>query len=1321
MSCVHSARCQITPAAELDRVDCVEQYAINCIACMVDLVYHDHLRLPTKEAYLTAFTKFAEENASCGIKTDFQLVAKSIELLTFHLDSDNAEFSSHIVSVLKILLGILPLEDRITCHAIEPIVELLNRNRASKLCVLNAVNALSSIADSRGRHFSRTADTIIGSLKDHLLSNNDAVVGFSLYCYTSFLMASNTFQQSPLTHVELVLDVMIRSKINHGIVDNGLNCLTQIGEIPGGFKLLSSCANLSKLLRCLLTSHKEGIQHSVIKFILGLVGNESDGDWIGYMYKCGIIEFLHDLIIPHKSYLGDLMRCIDVLSNDESFERCDLIPCSLSRCLSVVTESLLSQSAIAVKYCDMLINYFSRYRGAVDIFLTPAVQRQFISTMMEMVVSRELDVHLASLLTITTAFRFDRFIRPFSPQLFASLIRAIRRRSQNYLNFCVQQVNGGGVTRSYRPYDLPYLVKIHIELCWQLHRCFFKDILETASWNAEVKTIWKTLSQMFFGRYLEIFLSVLYQKDLCFESALPLVKLLVVYLECTHTLYGAEKDNLVSSNTTYYTPDLNIEKCQCLDAVSLRQSFSYLLPLFYKIIHALQQLFRKEWEKNAKTLSAWRMSVNPSITDAQFGDLLFYRLIAFLTFTEATKFYEYESLGQLQKYITEELIWCSQLLLSGVHGLEVFEFEKLSELLGPEYSSQLDDASQATALCICCGLLNRVMVFLEPDHFTDDMEWKLPSASYFVSQSIPVSEHTLKLLASFAERVGVRYFLELPVLFTLQLMLTCNLLENITLAKIDLPPSAKSQLFLKSWNILVSALIDRMTPAHTRFLLRCPGLAERLQNADPVWIKLAQKMILQCHMDDCLYAKKTVCLLYKSYRCLSNIWTVWLSVFMRGDDVKLVERLTTTFSSMLRVLERRGEQEQTADRREARTEFAAYTLDSLQECLTNLPCSLPEFLETKDVLQEAYFTVQEGIAGLISELFDDLSSSLKWTQQILDFLTNATYAPPSRISCRLLKLILCCCTGFGHTLHLKIIKMLCTSLNSGRIGYFFSDSEATLTESPILSHCKRYRIGAEELSIIMSIGAIIVGSLELLPPNSFSDMLQAAVFTDKLMILAILKYQVPEPASAVLVQSALVCLLYSRLRKDLLWPSLHDVDFYTELTQCLHNIIMDPSEPASRFLAIRVYDALLEKVAAADNIIGGLHDFILTNPWNGIVLEQLQVVTPQDELSYPSIFLLQFVTALVKTDDPRILLIVDKKLLIDLLQMFVHGTNECLPNVMLSLRQLAEELSRANNLGLMSNTEKVSLRVKLRMEAVVGQLTSPMDVFLTQVKPKILV
>ncbi|KAG5445065.1 hypothetical protein CSKR_105085 [Clonorchis sinensis] len=331
---------------------------------------------------------------------------------------------------------------------------------------------------------------------------------------------------------------------------------------------------------------------------------------------------------------------------------------------------------------------------------------------------------------------------------------------------------------------------------------------------------------------------------------------------------------------------------------------------------------------------------------------------------------------------------------------------------------------------------------------------------------------------------------------------------------------------------------------------------------------------------------------------------------------------------------------------------------------------------------------------------------------VLDFLTNATYAPPSRISCRLLKLILCCCTGFDHTLHLQIIKMLCVSLNSGRMGYFFSDSEATLTESPILTHCKRYSIGAEELTIIMSIGAIIVGSLELLPPNSFSDMLQAAVFTDKFMILAILKYQVPEPASAVLLQSALVCLFYSRFRKDLLWPSLHDVDFYTELTQCLHNIIMDPSEPASRFLAIRVYDALLEKVAAADNIIGG--DFILTNPWNGIVLEQLQFVAPQDELSYPSIFLLQFVTALVKTDDPRILLIVDKKLLVDLLQLFVHGTNECLPNVMLSLRQLAEELSRANNLGLISNIEKVSLREKLRMEAAVGQLTSPMDVFLTQ-------
>ncbi|GAA50195.1 hypothetical protein CLF_104214 [Clonorchis sinensis] len=355
------------------------------------------------------------------------------------------------------------------------------------------------------------------------------------------------------------------------------------------------------------------------------------------------------------------------------------------------------------------------------------------------------------------------------------------------------------------------------------------------------------------------------------------------------------------------------------------------------------------------------------------------------------------------------------------------------------------------------------MVFLEPNDFMDDMEWKLPSASYFVSfcchlryqtvinscssksmdricftfnsQSIPVSEHTLKLLASFAERVGVRFFLDLPVLFTLQLMLTCNLyahglrtnckrLIDMSLIMYDhdyvmCAYSRRIGYAGRRWNILVSALIDRMTPVHTRFLLRCPGLAERLQNADPMWIKLAQKM---------------------------------------------------------------------------------------------------------------------------------------------------------------------------------------------------------------------------------------------------------AVFTDKFMILAILKYQVPEPASAVLLQSALVCLFYSRFRKDLLWPSLHDVDFYTELTQCLHNIIMDPSEPASRFLAIRVYDALLEKVAAADNIIGGLRDFILTNPWNGIVLEQLQFVAPQDELSYPSIFLLQFVTA----------------------------------------------LSRANNLGLISNIEKVSLREKLRMEAAVGQLTSPMDVFLTQ-------
>ncbi|GAA50196.1 hypothetical protein CLF_104215 [Clonorchis sinensis] len=74
MSCAHSTRCQITPTAELERVDCVEQYAINCIVCMVDLVYNDHLRLSTKEAYLTAFTKFAEKNARYGMRADFHVI-----------------------------------------------------------------------------------------------------------------------------------------------------------------------------------------------------------------------------------------------------------------------------------------------------------------------------------------------------------------------------------------------------------------------------------------------------------------------------------------------------------------------------------------------------------------------------------------------------------------------------------------------------------------------------------------------------------------------------------------------------------------------------------------------------------------------------------------------------------------------------------------------------------------------------------------------------------------------------------------------------------------------------------------------------------------------------------------------------------------------------------------------------------------------------------------------------------------------------------------------------------------------------------------------
>ncbi|KAF6776983.1 hypothetical protein AHF37_03746 [Paragonimus kellicotti] len=752
-------------------------------------------------------------------------------------------------------------------------------------------------------------------------------------------------------------------------------------------------------------------------------------------------------------------------------------------------------------------------------------------------------------------------------------------------------------------------------------------------------------------------------------------------------------------------------------------------------------------ERNLERSLSTLPEINPGIF---MDECIYLELIALMTLMEATKVYEGYGHKLKNDGETDEILQTFEILKQGASFIQDYvilvlaaDYYSLAEYLRGDSSNFSPDHIAATALGITCTLMNRSIKFFQLKLFPNRKAYyEATEGHYSLVNRLCVPETLLEQLLLFPVKAGVAYFLTLPVFFTIQLLLTYTVsseismdrhrqidkfiqtFENHFLTRLDISPVGRKMTLTNSWNVLASALVDRLTPHRTQLLLRCPGFSAQLQRADLVWVKLAQQMVtayrlvMHCHSDDELYEQNASELLQKSYMSAANIWTVWVNTFIKEENELLLKRLTTTLENMMVALQRN--EELSEEIRLSRREFTFYVADSLASLSTHLPCTLTEFLTHRDVYLDKYVEILGCFTeALIKELCLDAPRALRWIQLIFELLSNATCLGNDGTRHRLLKLILRFLINSEDLLLVQVVKLLCSSLCvHDTLHCFYVEADFGDNESVLSFHAQRYSISPEELESIMCIGAMVTGCCRALPPVQFVSQFDKAIFLHSGVILDILKSSVPSLANTQKIQAAaLMCLLHSSdiPACDTLWPSCDSeehVNYYCELALCLYTFIMDPVEEFLRHLSIRTYDVLLSKTICSPEASFDIGNHLIHSPWNSILVEQLQAATIDEDSLYRSVHFVDFVTALVRTNNPQVLLLVEKRILVRLLISYAHSELlECTDNTLNSLRKFAFEISKADNLGLLSEAEHVCIQTKLQLDSKPNLTPNILDLF----------
>ncbi|KAK4474210.1 hypothetical protein MN116_000005 [Schistosoma mekongi] len=1242
---------------------------LNCILCLISVISDSLLQYNVRESYVCKFLNFFESN-----KHHCNIVSRSEKLLQ---------------KFMMTMLGVNYEElfsDFQCFNLVKKVLHCLFSLASHKLILLYlsyTYHKIISTVEKGGNclyemklfcFFLDEYATVNPQLTDvnenYIFALINVILPYlnvsSLFCLSSLLKhLPEKCLDSVKVHFQKVVDVVLRNKSND-VVEAGLDCLLQLSICNRNFIDVCKFREFSVVLRALLNSHCGQIKETTVKFI-GHLLNTFKGDATKLICTSGVIELLFDNISLQSAYCSDVLKCLESMSPEAELMSSSSVPYGVDRIVKIMSSREKCNTELLLKLMNIINNFIVYYDGALDFFISPPTFGVFLITMADIVENCTTELGLLGIICIVNIFKFERQteVIPYKElNKFLKSIEHIAKKQTYKLENPKRSKNLNVISDldKEREETSSFLLSALLSLLQQIHTCLYVNKTTQAKTEFQTETEC-SLTYIFFAVVMNIVFQLIMKHD-SIENVLSLLEITTMY---AHGVCSNITENEITNICGRRFENLKNFKSQVSTVLKnkIRRSFILLLPLFYRICFMIgdDNIRKPLFLSGYHTINDRRPEVDVGFYTGSFSREILLTLItansSIFSRTDIHCLVSGKSLTNLLR--KDELgMWIST-LIRGFKYFTSLDFEYLEKCMELCVGEKEFMAVSASAISVICILINRnfeqtkvsqILQFVECENYGVNLLWY----HAFIPKRI------LKRLIQFPTKVGVNFFRLVPVLITIEFLVTYICLPNFWSI---FENSMIKDEYNSGSNILSLALLDCLQPVHTVVLLRTPGFTAYLNSSNPTWIKITQKIILQCHTDELLIEEQVFSLIPTTYILLSNTWAVWYNNLLDLNNSDVLRRLLVTFEKQIIILKKKGESTETGYSLIQREQLALYICECLLTMPSNLPGSFLEVFASKYDLKYVYVKMLKIICMFLHEVFLHSQFIIIVAQQIIRFLANEQLDPTSLLRNDLLQIMLHFLVYSDNNTHVQIVKLLCSEIKSWErsIFYFSEETSKCPTAIRLKTHSDEYQITTVELDCILGIGASVNLCAKHLPSNyDIVDSISRLLFMKPETILAVLSHNSATSGSLFIETSALICLLesFNGPASHLLWPDIHmnsNEDYFCELFMCLNTKIMNIRHKFTQEVSIEVYGCLVKHMYTSNKKQSYINLFLLTSPWCSIILEHLRTDSlVNNDGKFPSPYL-AFINVLLSTNCSAIFSSISKTQLRNLLLAYIHGEN----------------------------------------------------------------
>ncbi|CAH8640318.1 unnamed protein product [Schistosoma margrebowiei] len=1156
--------------------------SLNCIFCLISVIFDQSMEHNVRQQYANKFLNFIEvsnlrcETTICSEK----LLDKSINSIlrttsTELLEKDECTFTASPKLKLKYL----------SCTY----YQVISNIDKSQDYIYN-LKLFCSLLDNLAAANPVLPD-VIKNYIFVLITTISYYLDSSSICYLNCLLKHlprKCFDSVKISF-QKVAELILRNK-SKDVVETGLDCLFRLSLCNRSFVDICKYKELPVVLRALLNSNDDQIKEITFTFIELLV-NKFNDDAIKLVCTSGVIELLFDNISFKNPCFRNVLKCLQRIGTEVELMSSSFVPHGIGQIVKAMDSNRDYENELLPRLVEITNGFIMYYNGPLDLFICPSILGKFLVAISDIMEDCTVHLGILGITCVANIFKYERGTAAMPIKELEKFLNFVEHfaRKQIYNFKHLKQPNTECVISNsdmkIEEKSLCILLSTLLSLLREMHTFLYTNKRIPIKVPEIIMEIEYSLTYIFFSVVMNL-VSQLLSKNVIVEDLLSVLKITTMYA------YGICSDISVKEITNIcgrvFEQFQTFKNCisnSLKDKIC--KSFTLLLPLFYKICFLISN-------ENIKTAlcSSGCHTFNDKKRDVSlsFCSTFFSREILLAVMTINSSIFNNLSIPYLSggKHLADVLkkdefkTWIST-LIRGFKYFKSVNFECLEKYMELSIQGQEFIDISASAISIICVLINRNIKHIKTLQFpVVEGENHEAFRNYVI-----FSSKTLKRIIQFPTKAGVNFFFLISVLITVEFLITYMCLPKFW----DFfDNSVIIDEYNKGLDILSLALFDRLQPVHTLVLLRTPRFSTYLENCSPCWIKMAQKIILQCHSDELLIEEQAFSLLPTTYILLSNTWTVWYNSLMKFDNADVLQRLVLTFEIQTLSLKEKDGSVETSYSSVQRKQLALYICD----CLSVLPNNLPgSFLDV--------FT-----SHFVKLLCSEIQT---WESCIFRFSKETSQSSAAN---RL-------------KIHIEEFQITAAELDS------------ILGIGASINICTKHLLVNHDIvdsvsNLLFMNPETILGILSHNPVTNGSPFIQTSA-----LVCLLESFYGP-----------LSHLLWPDISEN------SNENYYCELFMCLNTKIMDITHRFIQELSIEVYGCLIKYICLTTKKQPFINMFLLTSPWSNIILEHLQIDGSVNNIENLSSSFLAFANVLLSTKCPAICSIINKNQLRELLLAYIH-------------------------------------------------------------------